>query len=224
MPPTGSATHSAPSGVWTTPAGAESPLPTPASGSGSAAAIAGRDSESARSAAVSPACRRAAERRIGMHACSAATRWGTRSFSAGSPCAIAQRPRGLAHYRHGRLKVIRAGRANIRRTRPPSATDHMRIASVAKAFSGAVALRLVRDGRLRLDDTIGRWLAHLPAAWAGVTRRQLLDHTSGMPDYTRSKGFAGQLRTNPRGFVSPTRIVAWVRADPLAFAPGSRYA
>src|SRR3954451_24224339 len=100
----------------------------------------------------------------------------------------------------------------------------MRIASVAKAFSGAVALRLVRDGRLRLDDTIGRWLPHLPAAWAGVTLRQLLNHTSGMPDYTHSKGFARQLRTNPRGFVSPTRIVAWVRADPLAFAPGSRYA
>jgi D-alanyl-D-alanine carboxypeptidase len=127
-------------------------------------------------------------------------------------------------YRNGRLRVLRAGRANIRRARPPSARDHMRIASVSKAFSGAVALRLVRDGRLRLDDTIGRRLPQPPPAWAGVTVRQLLNHTSGLPEYTRSEGFAKQVQDDPRGFVSPTGILDWVRADGLVFAPGSRYA
>lgn len=99
----------------------------------------------------------------------------------------------------------------------------MRIASIAKAFSGAVALHLVQQGRLGLDDTIGQWLSGFPAAWASVTVRQMLNHTSGLPDYTKSDGFAEQARTNPRGFVAPSTIIDWVHADGLGFAPGSRY-
>ncbi len=99
----------------------------------------------------------------------------------------------------------------------------MRLASVAKAFSGAVALQLVEAGRLGLDDTIARWRPDLPARWGRVTVRQLLNHTSGVPDYTQSPGFAKQFRTKPRGYVSPRRIVAWVARRPLVFRPGSRY-
>ncbi len=126
-------------------------------------------------------------------------------------------------FRDGRLTVLRAGRADVRRSRAPRASDHMRIASVAKAFNGAVALQLVRDGRLGLEDTIGQRLSSMPPAWAGVTVRQMLRHTSGLPDYTRSDAFARQARRNPRGFVSPTGIIDWVRRDRLVFAPGSRY-
>jgi D-alanyl-D-alanine carboxypeptidase len=126
-------------------------------------------------------------------------------------------------YRDGKTTVLRAGRANVKRPGAPKATDHMRIASVAKAFSGAVALNLVRAGRLGLDDTIAQRVSGMPAAWGAVTVRQMLNHTSGLPDYTQSKGFAKQAEKNPRGFVSPSKIISWVRADPLDFAPGSRY-
>jgi D-alanyl-D-alanine carboxypeptidase len=138
--------------------------------------------------------------------------------SGGPPGAIA------TLYRNGRLTVLRAGRADIRRKGAPRATQHMRIASVAKAFSGAVALRLVRDGRLGLDDAIGQRVTGMPPAWAAVTVRQMLNHTSGLPDYTQSDAFVKHARTDPRGFVSPTGIIDWVRDDPLVFAPGSRYA
>jgi D-alanyl-D-alanine carboxypeptidase len=127
-------------------------------------------------------------------------------------------------YRNGDLTVLRAGRADIRRQRPPRASDHMRIASVAKAFNGAVALHLVRDGRLGLDDTIEQRLPGMPTAWDGVTVRQMLGHTSGLPDYTKSEGFAEQARNAPRAYVSPGKIIDWVRADGVAFVPGSRYA
>lgn len=126
-------------------------------------------------------------------------------------------------YRDGRLTVLRAGRANVRRPGAPKPTDHMRIASVAKAFNGAVALHLVGEGRLGLDDTIGQRLAGMPAAWGGVTVRQMLNHTSGLPDYTKSKGFAAQAKRDPRGFVSPQKIIGWVRKQGLEFEPGSRY-
>jgi D-alanyl-D-alanine carboxypeptidase len=126
-------------------------------------------------------------------------------------------------HRDGRTTVLRAGRADVTRRGAPRAGDHMRIASIAKAFSGAVALHLVQEGKLALDDTIGRRLPSLPARWAAVTVRQMLNHTSGLPDYTRSRGFADHAGTHPRAYVPPSGIIDWVRRDGLAFAPGSRY-
>ena len=61
-------------------------------------------------------------------------------------------------YRNGRTTVLRAGRADVTRAGAPRLRDHMRIASISKAFSGAVALHLVAQGRLGLDDTIGQLL------------------------------------------------------------------
>lgn len=126
-------------------------------------------------------------------------------------------------YRDGKLTVLRAGRADVKRPGAPKPTDHMRIASVAKAFNGAVALHLVDEGKLGLDDMIGQRLSGMPATWGSVTVRQMLDHTSGLPDYTQSKAFAEQAKKNPRGFVSPQKIIDWVRGEPLEFAPGSDY-
>jgi D-alanyl-D-alanine carboxypeptidase len=94
---------------------------------------------------------------------------------------------------------------------------------VAKAFSGAVALHLVQEGKLGLDDTIAQRLPSLPAAWGAVTVRQMLNHTSGLPDYTRSDGFIKQASTNPRGYVTPLDVVGWVSDDPLVFPSGSKY-
>jgi D-alanyl-D-alanine carboxypeptidase len=135
----------------------------------------------------------------------------------GPPGAVATIHRG------GRTTVLSAGRSDVRRPSRPRATDHMRIASVAKAFSGAVVLNLVRKRKLRLSDTIGRRLPNLPPAWHPVTIRQLLNHTSGLPDYTLSAGFAEHVATNPRAFVHPSTILDWVTAQGLLFPPGSQY-
>lgn len=135
----------------------------------------------------------------------------------GPPGAIATLHRG------GKTTVLRAGRSDVRRRGRPRATDHMRIASISKAYGGAIALQLVQQGRLGLDDTIGARLPGMPVAWAGVTIRQLLNHTSGVPDYTRSKPFIDQLTSDPRGFVTPAQIIDWVRGDDLVFPSGSRY-
>jgi D-alanyl-D-alanine carboxypeptidase len=126
-------------------------------------------------------------------------------------------------YRDGKLTTLSTGRADVNKAAKPRATEHMRIASVAKAFSGAVALNLVRSGQLSLDDTIGKVLPTLPRAWGKVTLRELLNHTSGVPDYTQSEAFEKQAGTNPRGYVAPKTIISWVEKDPLEFTPGIKY-
>lgn len=120
-------------------------------------------------------------------------------------------------------RILRAGTADLDTGRPIEPTDHMRIASTAKAFSGAVALQLVDRGALRLDDTIGRRLPALPRAWHAVTLRQLLNHTSGLPDYSRSPEFLRILLADPHHQFDSRRLLDFVAGQPLLFRPGSRY-
>jgi D-alanyl-D-alanine carboxypeptidase len=125
--------------------------------------------------------------------------------------------------RHGRVMVHRAGVADIATGRRIAATDHMRLASVAKAYSGAVALGLVDRGVLALDDTIGKWLPDLTAAWSGVTLRELLNHTSGLPDFSKSPSFVSSVIAAPRKPRSMVALLRFIAGAPLAFPPGSRY-
>ncbi len=135
----------------------------------------------------------------------------------GPPGIIAVLQRG-----HDR-QVLRAGVADLATGRPPSPHDHMRIASTAKAFSGAVALTLVDRHVLRLDDTLRERLPRLPDAWGSVTLRQLLNHTSGLPDYTEDPAFLEEVLADPRRRFDSRRLLDYVADEPLRFRPGSRY-
>ncbi|WP_432085461.1 serine hydrolase domain-containing protein [Streptomyces sp. bgisy095] len=123
-----------------------------------------------------------------------------------------------------RTTVHRAGVADTRTGRPPRADEYMRLASVSKAYSGAVALRLVDRHRLGLDDTIGRRLPALPKAWHKVTLRQLLSHTSGLPDFSTAPAFLEILIADPRHRFDSRRLLDFVADRKLLFPPGSRYA
>ncbi len=129
--------------------------------------------------------------------------------------ALVQRGRSLAVHAFGVAAIGAAGR--------PRRNDHMRIASVAKAFSGAVALSLVDAGALSLDDTIGQRLPHLPPAWHAVTLRQLLGHTSGLPDFTESQAFVRAVTRSPLVAPPPAVLLAFVADEPLNFTPGTEY-
>ena len=58
-----------------------------------------------------------------------------------------------------------------------------RLASISKQFTAAAILLLAEDGKLRLDDSVRRWLPALPASDQGITIHHLLSHASGLIDY-----------------------------------------
>ncbi|KUM78072.1 serine hydrolase domain-containing protein [Streptomyces curacoi] len=133
-------------------------------------------------------------------------------------------PGVIAVLRDGRgSRVVRAGVADLATGRRPAPGDHMRIASAAKAFSGAVALSLVDRRYLSLDDTLGERLPRLPRAWGAVTLRQLLHHTSGLPDFSRSPRFMQTVIADPRHRFDSRRLLDYVADQPLRFRPGTRY-
>ena len=99
----------------------------------------------------------------------------------------------------------------------------MRIASVSKAFSGAVALSLVDRGVLSLDDTIASRLSDTPAAWGAVTLRQLLRHTGGIPSFSDSPRYQQYFVDHLGGPYTHRMLVDFVAEQPLEFPPGTSY-
>jgi D-alanyl-D-alanine carboxypeptidase len=125
---------------------------------------------------------------------------------------------------NGDVRVSTAGVANRATGQTVTDGDSMRLASVSKAYNGAVALSLVHQGKLTLTDTIGQRMTGMPSTWSAVTLAQLLHHTSGLPDYTKAPAFLAQFSANPLSTFTPQQLIDFVAAEPLHFAPGSRYA
>jgi D-alanyl-D-alanine carboxypeptidase len=138
----------------------------------------------------------------------------------------------IAIVQHGQsITAITAGTADFAGSAgPPTASDHVRVASVAKAFSGAAALALVARHTLALGDTIGKWLPDLPKAWDAVNLGELLNHTSGIPDFSACRTFQDAVAASPLSPPPPQELLAYVERPPcyraersLEFTPGTKY-
>ncbi|MBS2011755.1 MAG: beta-lactamase family protein [Deltaproteobacteria bacterium] len=94
-----------------------------------------------------------------------------------------------------------------------------RIGSVTKTYVAAVVLGLVDEGAIRLDDKISRWVDFVPNGDA-ITVRMLLDHTSGLFNYTNDAAFR---RTSPMRAWTPRELVEVATGNPPYFAPGTSW-
>lgn len=122
--------------------------------------------------------------------------------------------------RGGEPLVIRGyGLANLEHGVPVSEGTVFRIGSVTKQFTAAAILLLAEEGRLTLDDTLDAYFPDFPRA-GEVTIRQLLQHTSGIANYTSREGFMAD--TAPLAHDS-ARMVAYMAAapQPYDFDPGT---
>src|SRR5262245_41876068 len=119
--------------------------------------------------------------------------------------------------------VIRVGVANLRTGAPLRVDKHMRLASVAKAFNGATALSLVARRVLSLADTVGKWRPDLPHEWADITLRQLLDHTSGIPEFIKEQAFIDAFLASPLVAPPPVQLLSYIENPKPIFTPGTEY-
>ncbi|BBC36339.1 hypothetical protein SGFS_076330 [Streptomyces graminofaciens] len=86
-----------------------------------------------------------------------------------------------------------AGVGNLKTGAPRSAHDRFRAGSITKTFVATVLLQLEAEGRLSLDDKVDKWLPGVVRGKGNdgrkITLRQLLNHTSGIYNYTDDEGF-----------------------------------
>ncbi|WP_170860508.1 serine hydrolase [Duganella sp. CF458] len=121
---------------------------------------------------------------------------------------------------HGKVVYHRAfGLANREWQIPHTTDTAFRVASLTKQFTATLVMQLAEQGKLRLDDPIGKYVPELgPGIGNRVTLHHLLNHTSGIVDYANFPGFWA----NRLGEKVPKADFLAIMNRPLEFEPGSQ--
>jgi D-alanyl-D-alanine carboxypeptidase len=116
----------------------------------------------------------------------------------------------------------RSGLADIRTGHPVPPGARFRIGSMTKTFTATVVLQLAAEGRLGLDAALDSYLPGLlPAAYAKVTVRHLLDHRTGLPGPTWPDDIDWQIAHRFDRY-TPAGLVRLALVNPPEFAPGEQ--
>jgi len=99
---------------------------------------------------------------------------------------------------------------------PVSVGDRFRIGSITKTFNAAAILLLEDDGELSTSDSVASWLPDLELD-PTITVEMLLNHTSGIFNYTDEYSFVGAAQEHAQ----PEQIIAWAQESGPVFEPGS---
>ncbi len=117
------------------------------------------------------------------------------------------------------LLVDGEGYGDLDRTVPLPADAACYIYSISKTVIAALVLQLVEQGRVVLDAPLQRYLP-LPALYAPVTIRQLLEHTAGLPDYGALDSYNADLRADPGRPWTASEYLEHTLPLGLRFVPG----
>lgn len=111
------------------------------------------------------------------------------------------------------------GMANYELDVPNTPKTIFRLASLTKAFTATAIMQLHEKEKLNINDGVCKYLENCPEIWQPVTIKQLLTHTSGIPNYTNFPGYektAGLFATN-------AELLARFKDKLLEFSPGEQY-
>ncbi len=135
----------------------------------------------------------------------------------------------------GRAAVVATGVADREANTPMPLDARMPAGSVGKSFVGATALALAKEGRLDLDARVETWLgtepwfARLPNG-RDMTLRQLLTHSSGLPDHIKDPGLVEAMAALRAGstagadwYLAPDQAIGIVLDKPPLFAAGQGF-
>ena len=117
-----------------------------------------------------------------------------------------------------------AGKGNLATGEAPPLDGEVRIASNTKTFVAVLIMKMVEEGKVKLDEPIE---TYLPGIVKGqgvdgkkITVRQLLQHTSGLPDFGDGQLDYFAIRND---YVSPRDVLDGVLSRPAQFAPGAKF-
>jgi len=145
----------------------------------------------------------------------------------------------VAVLRDGKLIYARGfGYADVENKTPVQPDALFRIASVSKPITGVAIMKLVEEGKLKLDDRVAPFIAHLTPAqgatvdprWEQITIRQLLNHTGGWDRDKPNGGFDPMFRpaiaaaaVNAPAPASAETIIRYMKGIPFDFNPGEKH-
>ncbi len=120
---------------------------------------------------------------------------------------------------------LATGFSDLENKRKMKPSDLMLAGSVGKTYAAAVALQLVSEKKINLDDKIEKylgaekWFSRLPNA-RQITVRQLMNHTSGLIRYEFKDQFTKDLTANPEKVWKPEELLAYLFDEKAPFEAG----
>lgn len=111
------------------------------------------------------------------------------------------------------------GIANVQDNVPVTNQSIFAINSCTKVFTAVAIMQLVEQGKINLSKPVSTYLNDLPATWPAVTIKQLLNHTSGLPDGL------GLLDARTGGTGNSTEATFWekLKTMPMLSTPGEKF-
>lgn len=108
---------------------------------------------------------------------------------------------------------------------PVTGSEHFRIGSVTKTLVATVVLQLVDEDRLELDSPVETYLPGVVRGGEGITVRQVLQHTSGIPDHMKAEGWSTNRWRGDDRFrdYTPDELLQQAFTRPPDFSPGERF-
>jgi len=122
---------------------------------------------------------------------------------------------------HGEY-VNAMGSSDIKTGRKMQPSDRFRIGSNTKSVVATVVLQLVDEKRLGLDDKLGKFFPQWPNS-NNITIRMLLDHTSGLYNYSEVKRFGEKLEADPKKPFNPAQLISYAIKEKPYFEPGKGF-
>lgn len=128
----------------------------------------------------------------------------------------------------GRVLPIAAGLADREESIPMRPDHRLFTGSIGKTWVAALALQLCAEGRLSLDSPVSRylgrepWFARIPNHEA-ITIRQLLSHTTGIPEHVQKPALWQNARSHPDQVPPMPDLLAHIFGDPPLFAAGTAF-
>lgn len=121
---------------------------------------------------------------------------------------------------HGKVLIAKGyGFADLERKTPATEKTVYRLGSLSKQFTAAALLTLVERGKVNLDESIRTYVPEYPEAGQAVRVRHLMNHTSGLTDYTAQSEYWKHMNDDlPRA-----AVLDFFASKPPAFTPGDRY-
>ena len=160
-------------------------------------------------------------RRLGFLAAVLVLAWSTDAAAAASPPVKAAAAELVRSGATSAVVYVSTGAhtyAAAAGTGSPRAAERFRIGSVTKTFVATIVLQLAQEQKLRLDDTLQRYV---PAVHVDrrITLRELLDHTSGLANFTDYQAWLDRAEASRR--LRPIDVLRFAAAKPRVFQPGT---
>ena len=128
----------------------------------------------------------------------------------------------------GESAGVAVGKGNVETGQAPPMDGEVRIGSNTKTFVAVVVMQLVQEGKVGLDEPIETYLPGLIKGegvdGSKITVRQLLQHTSGLPEYTDTTPGRSDIFQIKDHYIPPRDLLDTALGKPAAFEPGTQWA